>query len=61
MVTIFRALRDSECIDHGVECAAVEVARIFAAEPCAKPAKDGLGLLAGDQRCWAELFPEDEK
>jgi hypothetical protein len=41
--------------------AAVEVARIFAAEPCAKPAKDGLGLLAGDQRCWAELFPGDEK
>src|SRR6266849_2223687 len=41
--------------------AAAEVARIFAAEPCARPAKDGLGLLAGDQRCWAELFPEDEK
>jgi len=41
--------------------AAAEVARIFAAEPCARPATDGLGLLAGDQRCWAALFPEDQK
>jgi len=41
--------------------AAAEVARTFAAEPCARPVRDGLGLLAGDQRCWAALFPEDQK
>jgi len=41
--------------------AAAEVARIFAAESCARPARDGLDLLAGDPRCWAALFPEDEK
>jgi hypothetical protein len=41
--------------------AAAEVARIFTAEPYAEPARDGLGLLAGDQRCWATLFPTGEK
>ena len=41
--------------------AATAVARMFAAEPCAKPARAGLDLLAGDQRCWSALFPEQEK
>ena len=41
--------------------AAAAVARMFAAEPCAKPARTGLDLLAGDQRCWSALFPEQEK
>ncbi len=40
--------------------AAAEVARICDAEPCARPARWGLDLLAGDQGCWAVLFPEDE-
>jgi hypothetical protein len=38
--------------------AAEEVARAFDAEPCAKPARAGLGLLAGDQHSWSALFPE---
>lgn len=37
--------------------AAAAVARVFDAEACARPARDGLGLLAGDQRCWSVLFP----
>ena len=41
--------------------AAAEVARLFDAEPCARPPRDGLGLLAGDQRCWPVLFPGSGK
>lgn len=39
--------------------AAAEVAKVFGAEPCPKPARAGLGLLAGDERSWAVLFPEN--
>ena len=38
--------------------AAIDVARAFEAEPCEKPARAGLGLLAGDPGCWQMLFPE---
>jgi hypothetical protein len=38
--------------------AAREVAKAFDAEPCEKPSRAGLGLLAGDPRCWSALFPE---
>ena len=38
-----------------------EVAEAFDAEPCAKPARAGLGLLAGREECWSVLFPEVEK
>ena len=38
--------------------AAHEVAKAFEADPCAKPAQSGLGLLAGDQGSWLALFPE---
>jgi hypothetical protein len=38
--------------------AAQELARGFDAEPCARPAREGLGLLAGDARCWPLLFPD---
>jgi hypothetical protein len=38
--------------------AAYEVATVFDAEPCEKPAHPGLGLLAGDERAWLALFPE---
>jgi hypothetical protein len=38
---------------------AVEVAKAFDAEPCEKPARTGLGLLAGDKHSWSVLFPED--
>jgi len=38
--------------------AAADVAKAFEAEPCEKPTRDGLGLLAGDQRSWSILFPE---
>lgn len=37
--------------------AAEEVANEFDAQPCEKPARPGLGLLAGDQSCWSVLFP----
>jgi hypothetical protein len=34
-----------------------EAARTLDAEPCDKPSREGLGLLAGDPRCWEKLFP----
>ncbi len=39
--------------------AAAEIAEAFDAEPCEKPARDGLGLLAGDPACWQILFLEN--
>ena len=39
---------------------AQEVANAFDAEPCEKPARAGLGLLAGDERSWSMLFPDEE-
>lgn len=38
--------------------AAAELATVFGARPCAKPARAGLHLLAGDERSWSVLFPE---
>ena len=38
--------------------AAVQVAKAFDAQPCEKPARAGLGLLAGDEHSWSVLFPE---
>jgi len=38
--------------------AAVNVAKAFDAQPCAKPARVGLGLLAGNKGSWSVLFPE---
>ena len=38
--------------------AAREIAMVFDAMPCDKPAAAGLGLLLGDKRAWAVLFPE---
>ena len=38
--------------------AAVEVAKSFSAQPCEKPERAGLGLLAGAERSWSVLFPE---
>jgi hypothetical protein len=38
--------------------AARQVAEAFAARPCERPARAGLGLLAGDERAWSVLFPE---
>jgi len=35
-----------------------EVAKAFDAQPCEKPARAGLGLLAGDEKSWSILFPE---
>jgi hypothetical protein len=39
--------------------AAQEVANSFDAEPCEKPARAGLDLLAGDDRAWSVLFRDD--
>jgi hypothetical protein len=38
--------------------AAREVAKVFDAKPCGRPARAGLGLMAGDERAWSVLFPE---
>ena len=38
--------------------AASAVAEALDAEPCEKPARAGLGLLAGDTHAWSVLFPE---
>lgn len=39
--------------------AAAALAETFDAEPCAKPVRTGLGLLAGDERSWSVLFPDE--
>jgi hypothetical protein len=41
--------------------AAADVAKKFNTEPCEKPARAGLGLLAGDERAWSVLFPESNQ
>jgi hypothetical protein len=40
--------------------AATEVAKVFDAQPCAKPVRAELGLLVGDKQAWSVLFPESE-
>lgn len=40
--------------------AAQPVAQAFDAQPCPKPSRAGLGLLAGAQSAWSVLFPEDQ-
>jgi hypothetical protein len=40
--------------------AAQEVAKAFNAQPCGKPARAGLALLAGGEGCWSALYPETE-
>ena len=34
------------------------VAQLFDAEPCQRPSRSGLGLLAGDEDSWSVLFPD---
>lgn len=41
--------------------AAQHVAETFDAEPCGRPTRAGLGLLAGDEDSWSVLFPESER
>lgn len=41
--------------------AAASVAVIFGAEPCHRPAREGIDLLVGDKRCWSVLFPGSER
>ena len=36
--------------------AAADVAKAFDAQPCPKPLRAGLGLLAGDEGSWSALF-----
>jgi hypothetical protein len=38
--------------------AAAEVAKAVDAEPCEKPSRAELGLLAGDKQVWSVLFSE---
>ena len=38
--------------------AALDVAKAFNAQPCEKPERVGLALLAGEKRSWSVLFPE---
>ncbi len=35
------------------------IAKLFDAEPCAKPLRAGLGLLAGDESAWQRLFAQE--
>ena len=38
-----------------------EVANAFDAEPCERPARAGLNLLAGAEDSWSVLFPETDR
>jgi len=40
--------------------ASARIAQELGAEPCEKPAKDGLSLLAGPSDAWSVLFPEGD-
>ena len=40
--------------------AASEIAEAFESEPCEKPERPGLALLAGGEECWSALFDETE-
>jgi hypothetical protein len=40
---------------------AVGLAALFGAIPCDKPSGEGIGLLVGDSRSWALLFPERKR
>ena len=37
------------------------VANAFDAEPCDRPERTGLSLLAGDEHSWSVLFPESHQ
>jgi len=39
---------------------ASDVAKAFDAQPCQKPSRAGLGLLAGNDLSWSVLFPEKD-
>ncbi|MBI3151764.1 MAG: hypothetical protein HYZ21_06500 [Chloroflexi bacterium] len=41
--------------------AAWDLAKAFGAQPCEKPARAELSLLAGDKRAWLALFPESDR
>jgi hypothetical protein len=38
---------------------AAGLAELFEAEPCERPSRSGLGLLAGNEISWSVLFPEN--
>ncbi len=40
--------------------AASDLAKAFDAEPCEKPSRTGLDLIAGDQQAWSVLFGEKD-
>lgn len=40
---------------------ATRLAAFFDAQPCAKPAGEGIGLLVGDARCWEIYFPDRKR
>ena len=40
---------------------ATELAALFGASPCDKPASDGIGLLVGNARSWEIFFPERKR
>ena len=37
-----------------------DLAKRFDAEPCEKPERAGLGLLAGEEAAWLALFPQSQ-
>lgn len=39
--------------------AASELAKAFEARSCPRPSRSGLSLLAGDEKHWSILFPEE--
>ena len=49
-----------EMIAYFFSPAASHLAKVFDARPCAKPMREGLGLLAGDAQSWSALFPGSE-
>jgi hypothetical protein len=40
--------------------ASAHIAQLLGAEPCEKPAKDGLSLIVGRAAAWSLLFPEGD-
>ena len=61
MAVFTRHDRASNAITAYFSPAALQLAAFFKAEPCEKPASDGIGLLVGNAQSWQILFPDKRR
>ena len=61
MAVFARHDRKANCVTAFFSPRATELAALFGARPCDKPASDGIGLLVGAARSWEIFFPERKR